>query len=112
MNATVETTCTTCDVSALHDVTRVVVALPDKRDTNTLPCVLLGCPACGSAQLTHVPWRMATYLIFAGASALNSPHESALRPAYPDTLPYSATTPMTLDDLIDLHADLAVARVL
>ena len=112
MNATVETTCTTCDVSALHDVTGVVVALPDTRDTNALPCVLAGCPACRTAQLTHVSWRVATYLVFAGATALNSPHVSALRPAYPDTLPSSATTPMTLDDLIDLHADLAAGREL
>jgi hypothetical protein len=106
MNATVETTCTACDVTARHDVTGVLVALPAKDDATALPCVLAGCPACGSGQVTHASWRIAAYLLLAGATALTAPQESAVRSAYPETLPPAAATPMTIDDLIDLHAAL------
>jgi hypothetical protein len=112
MNATVETTCSTCNVTVQHDVTGVVLALPAKSDPASLPCVLAGCPACGSAQVTDVPWRIAAYLLSAGATALPTPPESRVRPTYPDRLPSAAATPMTLDDLIDLHAALEIDRVL
>ena len=54
---------------------------------------------------THLARRTAAYLLHAGATAITAPDADRIRPRYPETRP-ADTRPMTLDDLLDLHAAL------
>ena len=101
---TIHTTCGSCrsafDVLSTH----LVLALPGPAgDAGVEPNFVAVCPRCGACDRTSVPWRTATYLLDAGATTITAPDPGRLSPSYPERRP-TTTSPMTLDDLIDLRA--------
>jgi hypothetical protein len=80
----------------------VIIQLPSHSELLTSPVLLLGCPACSRSGITQIGWRTAAYLLAEGATCLVAPEDAAMRPHHPEKLP-ELTTPMTLDELIDLN---------
>jgi hypothetical protein len=108
---TIRTTCASCEL--LFDVpsAAIVLALPAPT-ADAEPSFVHICPRCLACGSTAVPWRTATYLLDAGTTAITAPDLCEIQPRYPERRP-SSTRPMSLDDLIDLHAALdSDARVL
>ena len=103
---TIRSTCDNCQLTAEIPAEKLILTLPslcgDQAAGPSFLHICVGCLACAS---TSLPWRTATYLIAAGATALTAPALDRLRPRYPENRP-SSTRPMTLDDLLDLHAAL------
>ena len=103
---TIRTTCGTCQLTAEVPVAGLILALPSPGgDANVAPTFLHICAWCLTCASTSLPWRTATYLLQAGATAITAPDMDRIRPRYPETRPAN-TCPMTLDDLLDLHAAL------
>jgi hypothetical protein len=103
---TIRTTCGSCHLTAEIPVTSLILTLPSPCGDPTLaPSFLHICVGCRTCASTSVPWRTGTYLLLAGATALTAPDLERIRPRYPEARPAS-TSPMTLDDLLDLHAAL------
>ena len=81
-----------------------MLALPAPvEDTAVKPSLVAMCPRCRACDSTSVPWRTATYLLDAGVTTITAPDPGRVFPSYPERRPVS-TSPMTLDDLIDLRA--------
>ena len=103
---TIRTTCTACGLTADTRADRTVLDLPAlSEDRDGQPQLVHGCPGCSAGSVTAVPWRIAAYLLAAGATTVVAPDEDDVRPSYPERRPVTAA-PMTLDDLIALHAAL------
>ena len=103
---TIRTTCSSCQFSWDVPSTSLVLALPaPTADPSAEPSFVHICPGCRACGTTTVPWRTATYLLHAGATTLTAPDTDQIQPRYPEQLP-ATDSPMTLDDLIDLHAAL------
>ena len=101
---TICTTCGRCHLAYEVASTSLVLALPAPvGDTGAEPTFVAMCPGCGAGDRTSVPWRTATYLLEAGATTITAPDPGRISPSYPERRPMS-TSPMTLDDLIDLRA--------
>jgi hypothetical protein len=110
---TIRTTCGSCQLNFDVPSAAIVLALPSPTaDPADAPSFVHICPNCLACDSSAVPWRTATYLLDAGATAITAPDLSQIQPRYPERRPDS-TRPMSLDDLIDLHAALdRDARVL
>ena len=110
---TIRTTCDSCQLTFDVPSTAIVLALPaPTADAAVQPSFVHICPGCLACNSTTVPWRTATYLLDAGATAITAPDLGQIQPRYPERRPDS-TRPMSLDDLIDLYAALdGDARVL
>ena len=110
---TIRTTCDSCQLTFYVPSTAIVLALPaPTADAAVQPSFVHICPGCLACNSTAVPWRTATYLLDAGATAITAPDLDRIQPRYPEHRPDS-TRPMSLDDLIDLYAALdSDARVL
>ena len=103
---TIRTTCDSCALTFDVPSTAIVLALPaPSADPALEPSFVHVCPGCLACDSATVPWRTATYLLDAGATALTAPDLEQVQPRYPEHRPDS-TSRMTLDDLIDLHAAL------
>jgi hypothetical protein len=103
---TIRTTCGSCQLTADIPTANVILVLPSPcSDTTVTPSFWHVCAACRTCRNTSVPWRAATYLLDAGATAIASPDVDRMRPQYPERRP-PCSSPMTLDDLLDLHAAL------
>ena len=104
---TVTTIRTTCGGSQLaFDVpsTSLVLALPAAvANAAVEPSFVAICSGCSACDSTSVPWRTATYLLDAGATTITAPDPGRISLSYPERRP-ADTSPMTLDDLIDLRA--------
>ena len=106
MTTTIRTTCVSCQLTFDVPSVAIVLALPaPTADVAVEPSFVHICPSCLACDSTSVPWRTATYLIDAGATVITAPNLGRLQPRHPERLPES-TRPMSLDDLIDLHAAL------
>lgn len=106
MTTTIRTTCSSCHLTYDIPTASLVLALPaPTADPGTEPSFVHICPGCRACGSTSVPWRTATYLLHAGATALAAPDTDRIQPRYPERRP-ATQCPMTLDDLIDLHAAL------
>jgi hypothetical protein len=109
---TICTTCGRCRLGFEVPSTDLVLALPAPAgDTGAEPSFVAMCPSCGACDSTSIPWRTAAYLLHAGATTITAPDPGRISPSYPERPPLS-TSPMTLDDLIDLRALLDTARPL
>ena len=110
---TIRTTCHSCQLTFDVPFAATVLALPaPTADAAVEPSFLHICPSCRACDSTTVPWRTATYLLDAGATAITGPDLHQIQPRYPERRPNS-TGPMSLDDLLDLYAALdSDARVL
>jgi len=104
---TIRMTCSSCQLTFDVPSVSLVLALPAATDTCAEPCFVHVCPSCLACDAVAVPWRTATYLLDAGATAITAPHPDQVTPCYPEKRP-ATSSPMTLDDLIDLHAALDV----
>ena len=103
---TIRTTCASCRLTFDVPSSTLVLALPaPASDASTEPSFVHICPGCLACETTTIPWRTATYLLDAGATAITAPDADLVQPRYPERRP-AGTSPMTLDDLIDLHAAL------
>ena len=103
---TIRTTCGTCKSAYEVRSTRLVLALPSSAgDAGAEPSFVAMCPCCSACDSTSVPWRTATYLLDAGATTITAPDPGRISLSYPERRP-ADTSPMTLDDLIDLRASL------
>jgi len=109
----IRTTCDSCQLTFDVPSAAIVLALPaPTADAAVGPSFVHICPSCLACNSTTLPWRTATYLLDAGATAITAPDPDQIQPRYPERRPDS-TRPMSLDDLIDLHAALdSDARVL
>ncbi|HUR13399.1 MAG TPA: hypothetical protein VM097_02775 [Mycobacteriales bacterium] len=101
----IRSTCTSCGAALEAPATRLIVQLPRSTDSTTSPLLLLGCPVCTGSSTTQISWRTAAYLLEGGATSVVAPDDTAVRPTRPERLP-ELSAPLTLDDLIDLHAAL------
>ena len=110
---TIRTTCDSCQLTFDVPSAAIVLALPAATANPAHePSFVHICPNCLVCDSTAVPWRTATYLLDAGATAITAPDVERITPSYPERRPAS-TRPMSLDDLIDLYAALdSDARVL
>ncbi len=104
---TIRTTCSSCQLTFDVPSVSLVLALPAATDTTAEPSFLHVCPSCLACDAVTVPWRTATYLLDAGATTITAPHPDQVTPRYPEKRP-ATSSPMTLDDLIDLYAALDV----
>ena len=102
---TIRITCSSCQLPFDVPATALVLTLPAPRDTTATPLVMLVCPSCTASHLAVVPWHTAVYLLASGATTLIAPDMDQVAPRYPEQRP-ALSTPMTLDDLIDLFAAL------
>jgi hypothetical protein len=103
---TIRTTCDSCQLTFDVPSAAIVLALPaPATDAAVEPSFVHICPGCLACNSTTVPWRTATYLLDAGATAITAPDLDQIQPRYPERRPDS-TCPMSLDDLIDLYAAL------
>ena len=103
---TIRTTCDSCQVIFHVPSTAIVLALPaPTADAAVGPSFVHICPSCLACDSTPVPWRTATYLLDAGATAVTAPDLDQIQPRYPERRPDNSR-PMSLDDLIDLYAAL------
>ena len=103
---TIRTTCDSCQLTFDVPSAAIVLALPaPTADADVEPNFVHICPSCLVCDSTTVPWRIATYLLYAGATAVTTPDLDQIQPRYPERRPDS-TRPMSLDDLIDLYAAL------
>jgi hypothetical protein len=84
---------------------RLLLEMPSSNEPASHALLLLGCPACTGTSTTQISWRTAAYLLEGGATSVVAPDEAALRPPYPERCP-DLSYPMSLDDLIELHAAL------
>ena len=99
-------TCTTCGATSDLSADRLIVELPSgSSHPSTRPSLFAACPVCGDSDVLPVSWIVAAQAVGAGAATVTAPDEELLRPAYPEQRPDLAA-PMSLDDLIDLHAAL------
>ncbi len=105
---TIRTTCTSCQLTFDVPSVSLVLALPAPNDTTAEPSFVHVCPSCLSCDAVTVPWRTAAYLLDAGATTLTAPDAEQVTPRYPEQRPAASSSPMTLDDLIDLYAALDV----
>ena len=106
ITTTIRTTCGSCQLSAEIPVARLILTLPSPcGDPTVAPTCWHICVRCLTCCSTSLPWRTATYLLDAGATALTAPDMDRIRPRCPESRPAS-TRPMTLDDLLDLHTAL------
>ena len=102
----IRTTCPACSVTADVRVDRLVLDLPcPDADAAAEPQLVHGCSSCSATGSTAVSWRTAAYLVHSGATTVVAPDDDEVRPRYPERRP-ATDTPMTLDDLIALHAAL------
>lgn len=102
----VRTTCTACGVTADVRADRTLLELPcPDAETDAEPLLVHRCLGCSAGCSTAVSWRTATYLVRSGATTVVAPDEDVVRPCYPERRPV-LDAPMTLDDLIALHAAL------
>jgi hypothetical protein len=107
---TIRTTCDSCQLIFDVPSTAIVLALPaPSADPGLVPSLVHLCPGCLACDNTTVTWRTAAYLLDAGAHAITAPDLRETQPRYPERRPDSAS-PMSLDDLIDLHAALTARR--
>lgn len=105
-STTIRTTCGTCELTVDVPVDSLILALPSPcANANVAPSFLHICVECRTCASTNLPWRTAAYLLHAGATAISAPDVDRIRPRYPEVRPAS-TRPMSLDDLLDLHAAL------
>lgn len=103
---TIRTTCDSCRLTFDVPSAAIVLELPAPTAcAGEEPSFVHICPSCLACHSTTVPWRTATYLLDAGATAITAPDLGRIRPRYPERRPDS-TRPMSLDDLIDLYAAL------
>jgi hypothetical protein len=103
---TIRTTCDGCQLTFDVPSAAIVLALPaPTADAAVQPSFVHICPSCLACASTTVPWRTATFLLDAGATVITAPDLGQIQPRYPERRP-DTTRPMTLDDLIDLHAAL------
>lgn len=101
---TIRTTCDRCRLTVSVSSAAIVLALPaPTADAGVEPTFAHICPGCLACDSTTVPWRTAAYLLDAGATTITAPDPERVTPRYPERRPVS-TRPMTLEDLIDLHA--------
>ena len=99
-------TCSSCQVDVEVPTTSLVLTLPPvNADAAAEPALVFLCPGCRACESTAITWRTAAFLLEAGGTVLASPDIEHFRPRYPERRPAS-DGPMTLDDLIDLHAAL------
>lgn len=104
---TIRATCSSCQRTTNAPSTSLILILPAAHcDLSVLPTFLYLCPNCRSCEVVSVTWRTAAYLLAAGTTRITAPDPELVRPRYPEQRP-AASGPMTLDDLIDLYADLA-----
>ncbi len=101
---TIRRTCTSCQRTIEAPTARLVLALPAST-ASAEPSFIHMCPICRACELVAVSWRTASYLLAAGTTTVTTPDPRQLAPRYPEHRP-PATSPMTLDDLIDLYAAL------
>ncbi len=103
---TIRTTCGSCQMTLDVPSAAIVLELPaPTAATGVEPSFVHICPSCLACASTTVPWRTATYLLDAGATAITAPNLDEIRPRYPERRPAPAS-PMSIDDLIDLYAAL------
>ncbi len=103
---TICTTCDSCQLTFRVPSTAIVLALPAPAGDRVVePSFVHICPGCLACESTTVGWRTAAYLLDAGATAITAPDPDQIQPRYPERRP-DCTSPMSLDDLIDLHAAL------
>ena len=103
---TIRTTCNSCQLTFDVPSAAIVLALPaPTADAAVEPSFVHICPGCLACNSTTVPWRTATYLLDAGATAITAPDLDLIQPRYPERRPDSLR-PMSIDDLIDLYAAL------
>lgn len=106
ITTTIRTTCGSCQLTADIPTVSVILALPSPCGDPTVTATFLHiCACCLTCCSTSLTWRAATYLLEAGATAIVTADMDRLRPLYPERRP-SCTSPMTLDDLLNLHAAL------
>jgi hypothetical protein len=106
MTTSLRTTCDSCQLTFDVPSAAIVLALPaPTADAAVEPSFVHICPSCLACDSMTVPWRTAAYLLDAGATAITAPDLDQIQPRYPERRPDS-TLPMSLDDLIDLHAAL------
>ena len=99
-------TCHSCQVVVEVPATSLVLTLPPvTADAAADPTVMYLCPGCRACESTTITWRTAAFLLEAGGTVLASPDIEQIQPPYPERRPANGG-PMTLDDLIDLHAAL------
>lgn len=110
---TIRTTCARCELTFDVPSAAIVLELPaPTADAAEEPSFVHICPSCLACDRSAVPWRTATYLLDAGATVITAPDLTEIQPHYPERRPDSSR-PLSLDDLIDLHAALdSDARVL
>jgi hypothetical protein len=102
---TIRTTCDSCQLTFDVPCTAIVLALPALKAEPAEPSFVHICPSCLASNSTTVSWRPAAYLLDAGTTAITAPELCQIQPSYPERRP-DCTSPMSLDDLIDLHAAL------
>ena len=99
-------TCTTCGATTDLAADRLIVELPSTGShPSTRPNLFVACPVCGDTDVFPVSWAVAAQAVGTGAATVTAPDEAHLRPVYPEQRP-DLDAPMSLDDLIDLHAAL------
>lgn len=102
--------CRRCLVERSVEVNHVVVALPPGPDE--LPAELLvTCGTCGTTSVLRIPRPVAAALLACGAASLPAQDVSPLSRPHPEAPPADAP-PLTRDDLLDLHEQLADGTLL
>jgi hypothetical protein len=99
--------CDGCSHSVQLTPTNLLVAVAAPDGTGQTPELLFGCTSCGFATRRVVEWRRAMAFVSAGANVLSG---ISLVPPTPAEFadPVRADhRPLTLDDLLDLHEELA-----
>jgi hypothetical protein len=99
-------TCHNCQTTLVLRPRDLVLAVqPDEKGKDD-PEVLYGCRVCGQADAATIDWRVATNLTLEGIATL---HARIAREDAPLELTDPArtqTSPLSLDDLLDLHEQL------
>lgn len=108
-STTIRKTCDDCQQIVQMPATSLILTLPSPTcDESEDPSFVYFCPACRACVSSSLSWRAAGYLLDGGATVLTAPDVEELRPRHPERRP-ADLGPMSLDDLIDLHAALTAA---
>jgi hypothetical protein len=102
---TICTSCSGCGAELELPLSWIVVGLPAAPDDDARGEVLHGCPDCPSVSRMLVASRDLARLVAAQVSALPSYDLESLHPPHPEQS--AGGPPLTYDDLLELHRELA-----
>jgi hypothetical protein len=97
----IRTICGSCDKIAELHPTQIITVPGPQADYVALDELLYACPTCLRIQLQPIDWRNVALLIAARVTAVPALSPNDYRPTHPEQPPPGS--PLTPDDLLDLH---------